>query len=114
MSVDVPRRCDVCRQAVVFAGLDGVARGLRWALADPEVEVLRVKNRFGRAYDARLTAGARPPAARAPPQAPVRPGSPCRMGAMLAPPAPRSASPPSPSPSPSPSPCCFSRGIAPY
>ncbi len=34
----------------------------RWALDDPEIEVLRVKNRFGRAYDSRLTAGLLPSA----------------------------------------------------
>ena len=32
---DATLLCDVCRQSVVFEGLDGVARGLRWAPNDP-------------------------------------------------------------------------------
>ncbi len=56
---DVSRLTDVCRQSVVFDGLAGVAACLRTIQADPEVAVLRVKNRLDRTYNARTSAGYR-------------------------------------------------------
>jgi hypothetical protein len=56
---DVSRLTDVCRQSVVFNDLAGVAACLRTITADPEVAVLRVKNRLDPAYDTRTSGGYR-------------------------------------------------------
>ena len=56
---DVSRLTDVCRQSLVFKDLAGVASCLRSIAQDPEVAVLRVKNRLDPSYDARTSAGYR-------------------------------------------------------
>ena len=56
---DVTRLCDVCRQSIVFTSPAALLRCLRLLLADPEVRVLRIKNRLARTHRARETAGYR-------------------------------------------------------
>ena len=56
---DVSRLVDVCRQAIVFDDLAGLAACLDWIAADQEVRVCRVKNRMSPAYDPALSMGYR-------------------------------------------------------
>ena len=53
------RLVDLCRQCIVFDELAGLAACLRAIRADPDVAVVRVKNRLDPAYDARRSAGYR-------------------------------------------------------
>lgn len=56
---DVSRLVDICRQSIVFDSLDDVAQCLETIAADPEVCVVRVKNRLHQAYDASASGGYR-------------------------------------------------------
>ena len=53
------RLVDICRQSIVYDELSGVATCLRVILSDPEVQVLRVKNRLDSAFCSRESAGYR-------------------------------------------------------
>ena len=53
------RLIDLARQAVVYDAPGALAAGLRAAARDPEVALVRVKNRLRRGYDAAATAGYR-------------------------------------------------------
>jgi hypothetical protein len=57
--LDVSRLVDVCRQAIVFEELAGIAECLRAIASDPDVAILRVKNRLDPAYDAAASGGYR-------------------------------------------------------
>jgi hypothetical protein len=56
---DVGRLCDVCRQSIVFTSVAGLLGCLRLLVEDPEVRVLRIKNRLARCHSASDTAGYR-------------------------------------------------------
>jgi hypothetical protein len=56
---DVSRLVDVCRQTVVFKKVEGITACISLIAADPEVRVMRIKNRLDPAYDARRSAGYR-------------------------------------------------------
>ena len=56
---DASRLIDLARQAVVYDAPGALAAGLRAAARDPEVALVRVKNRLRRGYDAAATAGYR-------------------------------------------------------
>ena len=47
------------RQAIIFRDLESLARCLERIEADPDVEVVRIKNRYYTSYDADETAGYR-------------------------------------------------------
>ncbi len=50
---------DLCRQSIVFEQLSGIASCLRVIGEDPDVELLRVKNRLDPEYDSKSSAGYR-------------------------------------------------------
>ena len=50
---------DLCRQSIVFEQLSGVASCLRAIGDDPDVELLRIKNRLDPGYDSKSSAGYR-------------------------------------------------------
>ena len=58
-SNDPSQLLDCCRQRIVFDGPAGVLACLEAAARDPDVVVVRVKNRLHGGYDARQTAGYR-------------------------------------------------------
>jgi hypothetical protein len=56
---DVSRLVDVCRQSIVFQTVDNITVCLESIARDPDIRVLRVKNRLDPGFDARLSAGYR-------------------------------------------------------
>ena len=56
---DVSRLVDLCRQSIVFESVGDVTACLAAIRADPEVVVLRVKNRLDPGYDSAASAGYR-------------------------------------------------------
>ena len=56
---DVSRLVDVCRQSIVFQTVDNITVCLESIAEDPDIRVLRVKNRLDPGFDARLSAGYR-------------------------------------------------------
>ena len=68
---------DVCRQCLVFESVADLAACFRAAAADPDVRLLRVKNRLDPAYDPAGTAGYRDLALnlQARPHGPARPAA---------------------------------------
>ncbi len=56
---DVSKLVDVCRESIIFSDGHAMAECFRTIATDPEVEVVRVKNRFDRSYDSRTSAGYR-------------------------------------------------------
>jgi len=57
--LEVPLVLDMCRQLIVFHTVNDLAACLQVMLDDPEVCVLRVKNRLRQDYNPALTAGYR-------------------------------------------------------
>jgi len=58
-SGDVSRLFDLCRGCISFPDLEMLRKALELIATDPEVEVLRLKNRFDRDYDSSRSAGYR-------------------------------------------------------
>ncbi len=56
---DVSRLLDLCRQSIVFESLDDLASCLQTIEADPDVTILRIKNRLDPNYNSLTTAGYR-------------------------------------------------------
>ncbi len=56
---DVSSLVDVCRQSIVFQTVENITACLAAILEDPDVRVLRIKNRLDTGYDARRSAGYR-------------------------------------------------------
>ncbi len=56
---EAARLGDVCREAIVFDGAADLARCLEAIRADPEVQVVRIKNRMHPATDGRWSGGFR-------------------------------------------------------
>jgi hypothetical protein len=56
---DVSRLLDLCRETMVFEDLRGLCEGARALLGDPDVRVLRVKNRMDPGWDAGAAGGYR-------------------------------------------------------
>jgi hypothetical protein len=50
---------DLCRQSIIFEELSGVTSCLRAISNDPDVELLRIKNRLDPIYDSTKSAGYR-------------------------------------------------------
>ena len=50
---------DLCRQSIVFEEIAGLAACLACIASDPDVKVLRIKNRLDPDYDAAVSAGYR-------------------------------------------------------
>ena len=57
--LDVSRLVDVCRQAIVFEELKDISACLGSITADPDVAILRIKNRLDPDYDSDLSGGYR-------------------------------------------------------
>ena len=56
---DVSRLVDLCRQSIVFETPDDLASCLEALDSDPDVRVVRVKNRLSPAYDSAASGGYR-------------------------------------------------------
>jgi len=56
---DVSRLVDVCRQSIVFDSVGNMITCVRAIAADPEIQVVRTKNRLDPAFDSSRTAGYR-------------------------------------------------------
>eukprot|EP00282_Hemiselmis_andersenii_P006361 CAMPEP_0114125082 /NCGR_PEP_ID=MMETSP0043_2-20121206/9114_1 /TAXON_ID=464988 /ORGANISM="Hemiselmis andersenii, Strain CCMP644" /LENGTH=242 /DNA_ID=CAMNT_0001217991 /DNA_START=68 /DNA_END=793 /DNA_ORIENTATION=- len=56
---NVSRLVDLTRQSIVFEGIGDLVKCLEAILLDPEVVVLRIKNRLDKSYDSSLSAGYR-------------------------------------------------------
>jgi hypothetical protein len=56
---DVSRLLDVCRQSIIFDSIGDIAFCLRSILSDPDVCVVRLRNRLDHSYDSAQTAGYR-------------------------------------------------------
>ncbi|EKX55382.1 hypothetical protein GUITHDRAFT_99165 [Guillardia theta CCMP2712] len=56
---DVSRLVDIVRQSIMFEDLKELHACLEMIAEDPDLQVIRVKNRFDRRYDARQTGGYR-------------------------------------------------------
>jgi hypothetical protein len=56
---DVSRLTDICRQCIVFDCISDLVECLRIIEADPEIMLLRIKNRMDPAYNAQPSAGYR-------------------------------------------------------
>jgi hypothetical protein len=56
---DVSRLLDICRQAIVFEGFRDLSACLGLIAADPDVQILRIKNRLDPDYDASASGGYR-------------------------------------------------------
>ena len=54
---DVSRLVDVCRQSLVFRDAAGLAKCLQIIRDDPDVVVVRVKNRLDPDFDSSVSAG---------------------------------------------------------
>mmetsp|Transcript_47463 Transcript_47463/g.74169 ORF Transcript_47463/g.74169 Transcript_47463/m.74169 type:complete len:382 (+) Transcript_47463:1-1146(+) len=57
--MDVSRLLDVCRQAIIFESMGDLVRCLQAIEVDPDIHIVRLKNRFDPRMDARETAGFR-------------------------------------------------------
>jgi hypothetical protein len=55
----VDRLVDICRQSIVFKSIADLTACLRAIHCDPDVVLLRCKNRLDPAYDSQLSAGYR-------------------------------------------------------
>ncbi len=56
---DVSRICDIVRQCIAFDAVPDICRAIQAIDADPEIQVLRIKNRMSPVYDPRLSCGYR-------------------------------------------------------
>jgi len=56
---DVSRLLDVCRQSIVFDTIADIAKCLEAILSDPEIQVVRLRNRQDPSYDSMQSAGYR-------------------------------------------------------
>ena len=56
---DVSRICDIVRQCIAFDAVHDICRAIQAIDADPEIQVVRIKNRMSPVYDARLSCGYR-------------------------------------------------------
>ena len=56
---DVSWLLDLCRQHIIFEKIEDLLECVRLILIDPDVVVVRVKNRLALDYDARVNAGYR-------------------------------------------------------
>jgi hypothetical protein len=56
---EVSRLVDVCRQTIVFETLQDVFICLSAMVADPDIDLLRIKNRYDTKYDSSLSGGYR-------------------------------------------------------
>jgi hypothetical protein len=56
---DVSRLVDVCRQTVIFRTVEGIIACLASIAKDPDIKILRIKNRLNPEFDARKSAGYR-------------------------------------------------------
>ena len=56
---DVSRLVDICRQSIVFDSVGGIVECLGLIEQDEDVKILRIKNRFGPAYNSADSAGYR-------------------------------------------------------
>jgi hypothetical protein len=56
---DVSRLLDLCRQSIIFESIDDLATCLRTIDNDPDVHILRIKNRLDPNYNSLTTAGYR-------------------------------------------------------
>jgi len=56
---DVSRLLDVCRQSIIFDSVGDVADCLQLILSDPDVSVVRLRNRLDPGYDSAQSAGYR-------------------------------------------------------
>jgi hypothetical protein len=56
---DVSRVSDIVRQCIVFDTVHDICEAIRALGADPEIQVMRIKNRMSPSYDARLSCGYR-------------------------------------------------------
>ena len=56
---DPSRLVDVCRQSIVFQAVADLVECVEAIAQDPDVQVVRIKNRMDPAFDARLSAGYR-------------------------------------------------------
>jgi hypothetical protein len=56
---DVSRLVDVCRQSIVFDDMSGLVDCFAMITADPDVSIIRVKNRLDPRYDSVESAGYR-------------------------------------------------------
>ncbi len=54
---DVSRLVDICRQQIIFESPENMLNCARLIVADPEILIVRIKNRLDLAYDASTTAG---------------------------------------------------------
>ncbi len=59
LAQDASRLLDLCRQSIVFENIANLATCLRTIEADPDVHILRIKNRLDPSYDSLTTAGYR-------------------------------------------------------
>ena len=50
---------DICRHTIVFQTIADLTNCLAALIADPEVQIMRIKNRYSREYDATQSAGYR-------------------------------------------------------
>ena len=50
---------DLCRQGIVFSRVEDVLQCLEAAADDPDLEIVRLKNRLDPAFDSRATGGFR-------------------------------------------------------
>jgi hypothetical protein len=56
---DVSRICDIVRQCIAFDAVNDICRAIQAIDTDPEIRVVRIKNRMSPLYDARLSCGYR-------------------------------------------------------
>jgi hypothetical protein len=56
---DVSRICDIVRQCIAFDAVHDISRAIQAIDADPEIQVVRIKNRMSPVYDARRSCGYR-------------------------------------------------------
>ena len=56
---DVSRLLDCCRQSIIFENLEELSQCFKAILQDPEITVVRVKNRFDPNYNSAYSAGYR-------------------------------------------------------
>ena len=56
---DVSKLLDACRQSIIFEGLPDLLQCLKRIGQDPEVKIVRIKNRMDACYDSTISAGYR-------------------------------------------------------
>ncbi len=56
---DISRLVDLCRQCIAFENIEDLSACVRAVRTDPDIIVLRIKNRFDAAYDSNLSKGYR-------------------------------------------------------